>query len=193
MNSLDSKYAPFASVLIQLLRGVVHYDDDLNWSALLRHRKEISAYFEKIGAHLYVSEGEGFAFLQTEPEAVEAGLPRLTHRHPLNYQTTLLCVLLRELLLQHDTGDIDSPRLVVTQEDLIESMRPFFAEQTDETRLIEKITRAINRVRDMGFLSQLSTSDEEKVYEVRRILKAKISAEMLESIKTKLENHAASH
>ena len=179
--------------MIQLLRGVVHYDDDVNWSALLRHRKEISAYFEKIGAHLYVSESEGYAFLQTEPEAAEVGLPRLTHRHPLNYQTTLLCVLLRERLLQHDTGDIDSPRLVLTQEDLIESMRPFFAEQTDETRLIEKISRAINRVRDMGFLSQLSTSDEEKVYEVRRILKAKISAEMLESIKTKLENHAALH
>lgn len=193
MISLDSKYPPFAPVLIQLLKGVIHYDNEQSWSLLLRHRKEISTYFETIGMHLHLSEGEGYAFLKTEPEAKEEGLPHLTKRHPLNYQTTLLCVILRERLLQHDTGDIDSPRLVVTHEDLIEAMRPYFGEQADDTRLIDKISRAINRVRDMGFISPLSTGNEEKVYEVQRILKAKISAEMLESIKTKLENHAAFH
>ncbi|MFK7848979.1 MAG: DUF4194 domain-containing protein [Rhodothermales bacterium] len=190
MLSLESKYPPFAPVLIHLLKGVVNYDDEAVWTLLLRHRKEIGTYFAQIGLHVHVSEGEGFAFLQGEKEAEDEGLPRLTSRHPLNYQTTLLCVLLRERLLQHDTGDIDSPRLVASHEELHEAMRPFFTEQTDDTRLIDKIDRAINRVKDMGFLTPLSTSDAEKVYEVRRILKAKISAEMLESIKEKLENHA---
>ncbi len=191
--SPDSRYPSFAPALIRLLQGVVDYDDESTWTLLLRHRKEIGAYFSTIGVHVHINEGEGYAFLQQERDAEEASLPRLTHRHPLNYPTTLLCVLLRERLLQHDTGDTSSPRLVVTHEDLHEAMRPFLAAQTDDTRLTGKIDRAINRVRDMGFLTPLSSSDEQKVYEVRRILKARISAEMLESIKDKLEYHASAH
>ena len=187
----EALHPPFAPVLIRLLQGVIHYDDETSWTLLLRHRKEIDTYFATIGAKVHLSEADGYAFLRQEGADEDPDLPRLTHRHPLNYTTTLLCVLLRERLLQHDTGSIDSPRLVVTHEDIYEAMRPFLPEKTDDTRLMDQMDRAINRLKDMGFLSMLSAGKEEKVYEVRRILKAQISADMLNSIKEKIERHAS--
>ena len=196
MNTIDAPseplHPPFAPALIRLLQGPVHYDDETTWSLLLRHRKEIGAYFETIGAHVHLSEADGYAFLRQDGADEDPDLPRLTHRHPLNYATTLLCVLLRERLLQHDTGDIDSPRLVIGHEEIYEAMRPFLPEKSDDTRLMDQMDRAVNRLKDMGFLSQLSTGADEKVYEVRRIIKAQISAEMLSDIKEKIERHASS-
>lgn len=191
MTEPTTQHPLYAPVLIRLLQGVIHFDDESTWTLLLRHRKEIDAYFNTIGARVVLSEADGYAFLRQDAVDDETDLPRLTHRHPLNYITTLLCVLLRERLLQHDTGSIDSPRLVIAQAEIHEAMRPFLPEKADDTRLIDTIDRAINRVRDMGFINPLDLGKEDQVYEVRRILKAQISAEMLDSIKENIEEHAS--
>jgi hypothetical protein len=188
----SATFAPFAPVLIRLLQGVVHFDDESTWTLLLRHRKEIDAHFKMIGIRVVVSEADGYAFLSQERTEESDDLPNLMHRYPLNYTTTLLCVLLRERLLQHDTGTIDSPRLVVSQAELYEGMRPFLPDKTDDTRLLDSIDRAVNRVKDMGFLQAFDNGTGEPVYEVRRILKAQISAEALESIKNDINRYASS-
>jgi hypothetical protein len=179
----------FAPALIKLLQGVVYHDDASAWSLIRDHEPAVRAHFQTIGLDLHLSEADGYAFLrQTGPEVDEEPLPRLVRRIPLNYMTTLLCVLLRERLLQHDTGDIDSPRLVVHRDDLVEAMLHFVKQRSDETRVVRQIDAAINRAADMGFLSALKT--EEDAYEVRRVLKAHLTADKLAEIKASMETHA---
>ena len=178
----------YAPALIRLLQGPVHHDD-AEWNLLLRHQPEVRAYFEQMGLVLYLSEADGYAFLrQGEPEEGEA-LPRLVRRIPLNYPSTLLSVILRERLLQHEVGDIDSPRLVVSRDELIEAMLPFMPPRGDETRSIRIIGAAVNRAVDMGFLTALKVEDD--VYEVRRLVKAQLTVEKLTEVKRQLEEHAS--
>lgn len=177
----------YAPALIKLLQGVVYHDDEGTWKLILDHEPAVRAYFQTIGVVLHLNEADGYAYLrQADDESVDH-LPRLVRRIPLNYPTTLLCVLLRERLLQHDTGDIDSPRLVVSRADIVEAMLPFFRERSDETRTIGVINSAVNRIAGMGFLRPMKTDDD--VFEVRRILKAHLTADRLSEIRSALEAH----
>lgn len=186
---MPSDCQSYAPALIKLLQGVVYHDDASTWSLLRDHEAGVRAYFETIGLELHMSEADGYAFLrQRRQEDGEEPLPRLVRRIPLNYTTTLLCVLLRERLLQHDTGDIDSPRLVVHLSDLVDAMLPYFRNRSDETRTMRSIESAINRALDMGFLAAMKTEDD--AYEVRRVLKAHLTAEKLAEIKQTMDAHA---
>ena len=178
---------PYAPVLVRLLQGVLYHDDEATWDLLLRHQPDVRAYFAAIGGVLTVREADGYAFLRQDDGEATEHLPRLVRRQPLNWPTTLLCVLLRERLLQHETGRIDSPRLVLTRDDMQEAVRPFLRERADETRFFDSIDRAINRVRDMGFLTPLQRTNED-LFEVRRILKDHLTAVKIAEIKEALRD-----
>ena len=57
------------------------------------------------------------------------------------------------------------------------------------TRLERQLDSAIRQIDRIGFLKKLNTEDEE-LYEVRRIIKAKISAEILVEIRDQLKAYA---
>jgi hypothetical protein len=76
----------------------------------------------------------------------------------------------------------------VHRDDLIEAMLHFVKQRSDETRVVRQIDAAINRAVDMGFLSALKTEDD--AFEVRRVLKAHLTADKLAQIKTSMATHA---
>ncbi len=185
--------APYAAVIIKLLQNVLYHDDTAHWDLLLTHLSAVKAYFGKIGIEVYLDEAEGYAYLrQPEPdndEQMRKPLPRLTRRDKLSYHVTLLCVLLRERLLQFDASGSESDQLVLSHEQLRDLLRPFFKEYSDETRQLRPIDATIVRVVELGFLRRFQRAEEEQ-YEVRRVLKAKIDSEKLIEIKQKLQSNA---
>jgi hypothetical protein len=187
--------AAYAPVVIKLLQGVVYYDDTVIWNLLLSHQTPVAEYCARIGLELYVSEADGFAFLRQPEQEDERGqrvvLPRLVRRDRLSYHVTLLCVLLRERLDQFDASNPESDRLLLADEDLREIMRPFLRERANELMMIRKIDETVNKVADLGFLRRQTIGGEER-WEVRRIIKARIDADKLAEIKTKLEQYAES-
>ncbi|MEX2400187.1 MAG: DUF4194 domain-containing protein [Rhodothermales bacterium] len=185
----ESTHPPYAPALIKLLQGIVYYDDEATWTQIREYEQAIRTYFRTIGTELYVSEADGYAFLRQPEDETTEDLPRIVRRVPLNYPTTLLCVLLRERLLQHDTGDIESPRLVVSRADIVEAMLPFFKDRSDETRTVRLIDNAISRIAGMSFITPMKS--DEDAFEVRRVLKAHVTADKLADIKSTLEEHAA--
>jgi hypothetical protein len=181
--------------VIKLLQGVVYYDDAPTWNLLLLHQTALTDYFGRVGLALYVNEADGFAFLR-QPDLEDAdgqrlALPRLTRRDRLSYHVTLLCVLLRERLDQFDTSNPESDRLLLSAEDLREMMRPFLRERNNDLALVRKIDETVNKVAELGFLRRQLVGNEEQ-WEVRRIIKARIDADKLAEIKTKLEQYAES-
>jgi hypothetical protein len=180
---------PYAPLILKLLQGVVYYDDKL-WQQLISDAIPIRRHFEAIGLQLHLDEVEGYAYL-TQPDDPEnpTNLPRLVRRIPLTYDATLLCVLLRESLQQFDAQSPDEPRHILSGEQIQEMMQLFFAEQTDMVQLERRIESAIRQVENIGFLKKLSRENENS-YEVRRIIKAKISADTLADIRDRLRERA---
>lgn len=190
---------PYAAVILKLLRGVVYYDDK-EWDTLLSYEKAVQLHMASIGLRLHVDEADGYAYL-SQPDADEVSsasvsetaatreLPRLVRRIPLNFEATLLCVVLRDELLKFEMREPGLERLVLSKQHLQEAMHIFYPEPADMTRLMGRIDRVIGQVERAGFLRPIKHEDED-VYEVKRIIKAKISADKLVEIRDQLRQYA---
>ena len=96
--------------------------------------------------------------------------------------------MLRERLDQFDASTSDSDRLLLSTEEVRELMRPFLRERTNELTLIKKIDETVTRAAELGFVRRQTVADEAQ-WEVRRIIKARIDADILSEIKAKLEQY----
>lgn len=182
---MPEEVLPYAPLILKLLQGVVYYDDKL-WEQLISYAAPIQRHFAAIGLQLHLDEAEGYAYLtQPDDEETPTNLPRLVRRVPLTYDATLLCVLLRESLQQFDAHSPDEPRHILSRAQIQEMMQLFLPEQTDMTRLERRIDSAIRQVENVSFLKKLNNENED-LYEVRRIIKAKISADTLVDIREQL-------
>lgn len=183
---------PYAPVIIRLLQGVVYDDNRELWNALIDHQVQVREYFGIIGIDVLIHESEGFAFLRQREAAENAHfvLPNLIEKRQLGYTITLLCVLLVEKLIEFDVRGGDATRLILDKDELKEMVRIFLSDKTNEARVMDSLDATINKLVEYGFLRKLSTGDDK--YEVKRILKAKITADMLQGIKQRLETHAQS-
>ena len=183
--------APYAPAVLRLLQGSLSNDDSGPWNVLLTHETPVREYLGKIGLELVLNEPDGYAFLRQPEWEGEDGqriaLPRLTRRDRLSYHVTLMCALLRERLDQFEASTPETDHLIVTGDHLRDMLRPFLRERGDERALLKKIDETANRVVELGFLRRLGADNR---YEVRPILKARISSDALAEILTTLEQHA---
>ena len=113
-------------------------------------------------------------------------IPHIIERRQLSYPVTLISVLLFEKLIEFDMKGGDSTKLYIDREEIKESVRLFLPDGTDEVKITGKVDIHIAKSVEIGFLRRLSSNPNQ--FEVRRILKAKISAESLQEIKEKLRN-----
>jgi hypothetical protein len=194
-DAREEDYRDWAAAAVRLLQGPV-YDDEPIWKLLLDNDVHVRHWLAAIGVELILDREEGFAYLsQPEPEE-EGGRARLVRRMPLTFETSLLLVILREEFEHFDSANTDSRRLYLTAAEIRERIGLYFREKTDQTRLMRELDRYINQVRELGFLrvaresSALPGGATETVYEVRRIVKAKVNTGFLEEFKRAMEEHA---
>jgi hypothetical protein len=180
--------APYAAVVIKLLQGPVYHDEAV-WNMLLQYTEQVRLYCAQMGLELQMHEEDGFAYLRQpeleDDEGHPIELPRLTRRIPLTYHVTLLCVLLREQLLQFETNNLESITCMLTREQLYELLLPLLPEQTNELLVRNRADALIEQVMSLGFLKKRPNLGPD-VFEVRRILKAKISVDQLVELKERL-------
>lgn len=173
---------------IRLLQGVVYDDDIRPWGLVLSNQSELERYFSRLGLLLVVDEPEGLAYLrQLTAEEMPAGydqLPKLFRKTRLGYESTVLCVLLREELRRFEEEEVNDQRCVVETAALLEFWKGFFTTQQDDVRLRKELTIALGKLEDQGFVRRLN--DDAESWEVRRILKARLPIEELESLKVRL-------
>ncbi|MBX7434912.1 DUF4194 domain-containing protein [Mycobacterium sp. Y57] len=185
---MSSEHA-VAAAIIRLMQGVVYRESDEDtWLTLDRMRAGVRDHFATIGVHVVVDETEGYAYLRSRPEEDgDEALPRLVRRRALTYNVSLLLVLLRKRLVEFETTGGDG-RLVLTTDQIIEMLRLFQAESTNDARVVDQAETTINKARDLGFLRPLSGQGDH--WEVRRILKAYVDAQTLSDFATKLTEYA---
>lgn len=176
-------------LVITLLKGVIYQESDASlWNALLNLQMRVRDYVTVLGLELVLDEAEGYAFLrsrQSNDDDAAAKLPRLIARRPLSFPVSLLLALLRKKLVEFDAGGGDT-RLVLTREEIVEMVRVFLPESSNEARLIDQIETHLNKIVELGFLRKLKANQAGQAFEVRRILKAFVDGEWLANFDSRL-------
>lgn len=185
-----------SAVVVPLLRGVLYRDESPElWDALLGLQSQVRDYVAVLGLLLMLDEAEGYAYLRSRPDEEDDDdgaprIPRLIARRPLSFPVSLLLALLRKRLAEFDAGAGET-RLVLTRGEVVELMRVFLPEGSNEARVIDQVDTHLNRVVELGFLRRLKTAaGEEDAFEVRRILKAFVDAEWLVRLEARLAEEA---
>ncbi len=184
-----------SALAITLLKGVIYREgDERLWGGLLNLQARVRDYVAILGLDLVLDEAEGYAFLKSRPETAEdeaaVKLPRLVARRPLSFPVSLLLALLRKKLAESDAGGGDT-RLVLTREDIVELVRVFLPDSSNEARLIDQIDTHLNKVIELGFVRRLKAAGGPSGFEVRRILKAFVDAQWLADFDARLAAYQA--
>ena len=176
-------------VLVALMKGILERDSAAQlWQGLLAHQSRVRDHIAVVGLDLMLDEAEGFAYLRQRPQAQdEPDMPRLIMRRQLGYSLSLMLVLLRKKLAEHDAMG-GATRLVVASADILDMVRLFQADTANEARLKDRVERDIAKVVDLGFLRQLK--GREDAYEVRRILRSFVDAQWLGELHERLAVYA---
>ncbi|MEL6407681.1 MAG: DUF4194 domain-containing protein [Chloroflexota bacterium] len=181
----------YAPVLLKLLQSVVNDHDTATWELLMRYRSSIENYFSRMGLRLVLSENYGYAYLE-QPREDEDGnpikLPRLTRRSRLTAKQTLLAILLREKLDEHDQRFDSDSYLILSTDEIYTMMSPFLEEVSDERRSRDHVNRDVNRLIKIGLLSQIR---KENKFRVERVIMSRITSDVLNELKEKLKQHVA--
>lgn len=178
-----------ASAIIRLMQGVVYRESDEDtWLTLERLGAGVRDHFTTIGVDVVVDDAEGYAYLRSRPsEDGDGVLPRLVRRRALTYNVSLLLVLLRKRLVEFETTGGDG-RLVLTTDQIVELLRLFQTESTNDARVVDQAETTIKKAAEFGFLRQLRGQSDH--WEVRRILKAYVDAQTLSDFAAKLREYA---
>ncbi|MEA1889977.1 MAG: DUF4194 domain-containing protein [Pseudomonadota bacterium] len=165
-------------VLIHLLKGVIYAEEQPKlWDDLIDLQAQVRDYIQLIGLSLSLHEDEGFAWLETaKADDEEAALPKLVQRRQLSYPVSLLLALLRKKLAEHDSQSSD-PRLIMSRDEIVEMIRTFLPDSSNDARVVDQIDSHINKVIDLGFARRLK-GDKHRL-EIRRIIIAFITAQWL--------------
>jgi len=192
--------AELSVLLVGLLKSVLYRDhDERQWAALLRLQARVRDYVAVLNLELILDEAEGYAYLKSRPEPADDDpsprLPRLVARRPLSFPVSLLLALLRKKLAEFDAGAGDT-RLVLSRDEIVELVRVFLPDGSNEAKLIDQIEATLNKVVDLGFLYRLKPAGAGAAagpanYEVRRILKAFVDAQWLAEFDARLEGYRA--
>ena len=174
-------------VLIQLFKGPLYRDThEKLWDPMLKLRAPVSDHVAVLGLQVEIDESEGYAFLRSRPVADDDAMPRLVARRTLSFHVSVLLALLRKRLAEFDASSADT-RLVLGRDQIVEMMRLFLPESSNDARLVDNIDAQINKVVELGFVRRLRGDAEE--FEVRRILKAFVDGQWLNEFDTRLDSY----
>ncbi len=199
LNTAETTGSNDLSILvISLLKGVLYQENDTSlWQALIQLQARVRDHISVLGLELVFDGAEGYAFLRARPEPEEesAKLPRLVARRPLSFSVSLLLALLRKKLAEFDASG-DATRLILSRDEIVELVRVFLPDSSNEAKLIDQIETHLNKIVELGFLRRLKSNaavngTNGANFEVRRILKAFVDAQWLADLDGRLAPYQA--
>jgi hypothetical protein len=182
----------FSQALILLMKGVVYAEDNpAVWESILHFQARLREYLGYLNLRLIIAQDEGYAWLTNRPEQGEqneevAHLPKLISTRELSYPVSLLLVLFRQKLLEHDATDASSA-LVVSKEEVAELLKVFFKESGNETKYMRQLETHLNKIIELGFIRRLRNSTNK--FEIKRIIASFIDADWLNALDAKLQEY----
>lgn len=191
MSSLEKHITPYSKAIVRLLKSTVERNSNV-WDDVINYQTEIQDYISKIGLELIVKKDEGFAFVK-QLEDSDGNTLGLVQRRQIGFETSIVLVVLRQSLEDFDSNPTQlATEKFITNTEIKDELELFLPEKYDRVRFIKELDRYINAAVDLGYLKEFSKKDNETKYQIHRIIKEKITLDILQDFENKLKDYVES-
>lgn len=191
MSHLEKNTTPYSKAIVRLLKSTVERTSNV-WEDVINYQNDIQEYIGQIGLELIVKKDDGFAFVK-QLEDNEGNTLGLVTRRQIGFETSIVLVVLRQSLEEFDSN----PTQLATEKFIIDSeikdeLELFLPEKFNRVKFIKELNKYISDAEKLGYLKKISEKDNETKYQIHRIIKEKITLDILQDFKTKLQEYVES-
>ncbi|ARN77243.1 hypothetical protein BST97_04185 [Nonlabens spongiae] len=191
MSTLEQNTTPYSKAIVKLLKGVVERSSSV-WDDIINYQVEIQEYISKIGLELIVKKDDGFAFVK-QFEDNEGKTLGLVQRRQIGFETSIVLVVLRQSLEEFDSNPTQlAVEKFITDAEIKDELELFLQEGYNKLKFQKDLDNLIKKVVELGYLKEVSKKDNETKYQIHRIIKEKITPDILQEFKTKLQAYVQS-
>ncbi len=190
--SLEKNTKPYSKAIVKLLKSTIERSSNL-WDDVLNYQLEIQEYIGQIGLELIVKKDEGFAFVK-QMEDSEGNTLGLITRRQMGFETSIVIVVLRQALEEFDSNPVQFQvaEKFITDLEIKEEVELFLPEKFNRVKFIKELDECIKKIEKLGYLKEISKKENETKYQIHRIIKEKVTLDILQEFKTKLQEYVES-
>lgn len=191
MNSLEQNIKPYSKAIVKLLKGVIERNSN-EWEDLILYQNEIQEYISQIGLELILKKDDGFAFVK-QFEDNEGKTLGLVTRRQIGFETSIVLVVLRQSLEEFDSNPTQlATAKFITDSEIKDELELFLQEGYNKLKFQKDLESYIKKAVELGYLKEISKKDNETKYQIHRIIKEKITLDILQDFKIKLQEYVES-
>ncbi|MDW5288867.1 DUF4194 domain-containing protein [Formosa sp. PL04] len=191
MNHLEQNIKPYSKAIVKLIKGVVERKS-IVWDDIILYQNEIQEYISQIGLELIVKKDDGFAFLKQFEDSEGKTLGLITRRQ-IGFETSIVLMVLRQSLEEFDSNPTQlATDKFITDLEIKDELELFLQEGYNNLKFQKDLDSYIRKAADLGYLIEVSKKDKETKYKIHRIIKEKITLDILQDFKSKLQEHVES-
>ena len=191
MSNLENYKKPYSKAIVRLLKSTVERNSNV-WDDVINYQNEIQEYISLIGLELIVKKDEGFAFVK-QFEDSEGNTLGMVQRRQIGFETSIVLVVLRQSLEDFDSNPTQlATEKFITNTEIKDELELFLPEKFDRVKFIKELDKYINTAADLGYLKEVSKKDYETKYQIHRIIKEKITLDILQDFRTRLQEYVES-
>ncbi|MFA7449175.1 MAG: DUF4194 domain-containing protein [Weeksellaceae bacterium] len=191
MSHLEENITPYSKAIVRLLKSTVERNSTV-WDDIINYQHEIQDYIGQIGLELIVKKDEGFAFVK-QFEDSEGNTLGLVTRRQIGFEASIVLVVLRQSLEEFDSNPTQlATEKFITDTEIKDELELFLQEGYNKLKFQKDLDSYIKRVAELGYLKEVGKKENETKYQIHRIIKEKITLDILQDFKTKLQEYVES-
>lgn len=191
MSHLEQNITPYSKAIVRLLKSTVERTSNV-WEDVINYQHEIQEYIGQIGLELIVKKDEGFAFVK-QLEDNEGNTLGLVTRRQIGFETSIVLVVLRQSLEEFDSNPTQlATEKFITDSEIKDELELFLLEGYNKLKFQKKLSEYIGNAEKLGYLKEISKKDNETKYQIHRIIKEKITLDILQDFQNKLKEYVES-
>ena len=193
MSNLEKHIQPYSKAIVKLLKSPIERKNASLWNSVVTYQNEIQEYIATIGLELIVKKDEGFAFVK-QFEDSEGNTLGLIVRRQIGFEASIVLIVLRQSLEEFDSNptQIQVAEKFITNTEIKEEVELFLQEGYNRMKFQKDLESHINKIVELGYLKEVSKNDSETKYQIHRIIKEKVTLDILQEFKTKLKDYVES-
>ena len=193
MSNLEKHIQPYSKAIVRLLKSPIERKNESLWNSVVTYQNEIQEYIATIGLELIVKKDEGFAFVK-QFEDSKGNTLGLIVRRQIGFEASIVLIVLRQSLEDFDSNptQIQVAEKFITNSEIKEEVELFLQEGYNRMKFQKDVDSHINKIVELGYLKEVSKNDSETKYQIHRIIKEKVTLDILQDFKTKLKEYVES-
>ena len=192
MSSLEKNITPYSKAIVKLLKGSIERNSNV-WDEVVNYQSQIQDFISQIGLELIVKKEEGFAFIK-QYEDSEGNTLGLVTRRQIGFETSIVLVVLRQSLEEFDSNptQFQVSEKFITDTEIKEEVELFLPEKFNRVKFLKELDGYIKKIVELGYLSEVNRKENETKYQIQRIIKEKVTLDILQEFKLKLHGYVES-